>query len=350
LDGRLTKLCSFGFPVGGSLSCSGPAAASSSSATLPARHFSSSPISQESKQKRKARLVRKAHLDKKADLSRADSLLAADPVLGYGLGREAVWDQSELKSLLLSREQVWGETVKVVPGEGGAFRGAAGAAAGGAVAAEDPAFPTTGYTPSEFNFGLAKEDAEQLSTILPLVSAQRIALGGPHEFGAAMEKRAQAAEELEQEKRDKLMRIIDLRNANAKGIEVENTRRIVNAFGRAEGDTGSPEVQGKPKPIRPASHTYHATDQLITLSPTAAIMTSRIHSLLSHLVSQPRDIHNRRPLQSLIQQRAKVLKYLRSIDVQRYENILPRIGVEARSVEGEVIVTKPKLRELIRGI
>lgn len=79
-------------------------------------------------------------------------------------------------------------------------------------------------------------------------------------------------------------------------------------------------------------------------------MTSRIHSLLSHLVSQPRDIHSRRPLQSLIQQRAKVLKYLRSIDVQRYENILPRIGVEARSVEGEVIVTKPKLRELIRGI
>lgn len=295
-------------------------AASSSSSTIPARAFSTSTPTQESKQKRKSRLVRKAHLDKKADLARADSLLAADPVLGYGLGRDAVWEKSELKSLLLSREEVWGETVKVVPGEGG-LRGAATSAA----VAEDPAFPTTGYTPKEFNFGLAKEDAEQLSTVLPLVSAQRVALSGPHEFGEAMERRAVEAEEQERDKRDKLMRIVDLRNANAKGIEVENTRRIVGAFGRAEGDTGSPEVQ-------------------------AAIMTSRIHSLLSHLVSQPRDIHNRRPLQSLIQQRAKVLKYLRSIDVQRYENILPRIGVEARSVEGEVIVTKPKLRELIRGI
>lgn len=86
------------------------------------------------------------------------------------------------------------------------------------------------------------------------------------------------------------------------------------------------------------------------MTPAAAILTSRIHGLLSHLVSQPRDIHNRRPLQSLIQQRAKVLKYLRAVDVQRYEDILPRIGVEARSVEGEVIVTKGKLRELIRGV
>lgn len=85
-----------------------------------------------------------------------------------------------------------------------------------------------------------------LSEVLPLVSAQRVALEGAQEFGAAMEKRAQEAEEVEAEKRDKLMRIVDLRNANAKGIEVENTRRIVKAFGRKEDDTGSPEVQGKP--------------------------------------------------------------------------------------------------------
>lgn len=200
--------------------------------------------------------MRKAHLDKKADLARADSLLAADPVLGYGLGRDQVWESSELKSLLLSREEVWGETVKVVPGEGG-LRGAATSATG-AAAAEDPAFPTTGYTPKEFNFGLARADAEQLSSILPLVSAQRVALDGPHEFGAAVERRAQAAEEEESDKRDKLMRIVDLRNANAKGIDVENTRRIVHAFGRKEGDTGSPEVQGKPprqSPRWPTSYT-----------------------------------------------------------------------------------------------
>lgn len=78
-------------------------------------------------------------------------------------------------------------------------------------------------------------------------------------------------------------------------------------------------------------------------------MTSRIHSLSAHLIAQPRDVHNRRPLRSLIQQRVKVLKYLRSLDVKRYEDCLGKIGVEARAVEGEVIVTKMGLRKIIRG-
>ena len=55
---------------------------------------------------------------------------------------------------------------------------------------------------------------------------------------------------------------------------------------------------------------------------TAAIMTSRIHSLSAHLIAQPRDVHNRRPLRSLIQQRVKVLKYLRTLKLAG-----PRVGV-----------------------
>lgn len=82
----------------------------------------------------------------------------------------------------------------------------------------------------------------------------------------------------------------------------------------------------------------------------AAILTSRIHSLTTHLISQPRDIHNRRPLRSLIHQRAKVLKYLRTVNVLRYEECLSKIGVQGRAVEGEVVVTKQGLRELIRSV
>lgn len=78
-------------------------------------------------------------------------------------------------------------------------------------------------------------------------------------------------------------------------------------------------------------------------------MTSRIHSLSSHLITSPRDIHNRRPLRSLIQQRTKVLKYLQTLDVKRYEDCLNNIGVEPRAVQGEVIVTKRDVRTLIRG-
>lgn len=52
----------------------------------------------------------------------------------------------------------------------------------------------------------------------------------------------------------------------------------------------------------------------------------------------------------MIQQRAKVLKYLRSLDVARYDVCLAKIGVEPRAVEGEVIVTKKGLRSIIRGV
>lgn len=188
--------------------------------------------------------MRKAHLEKKADALRAHAAGAADPVLGFGPGRSAIWDSSELKSVLLRREDVWGETVKVVPGEAGSLQaGGSGSNAVAEGASEEAA--GAGYTPKHFNFGLEKDDAHKLAEVLPLVAAQRAVLDGPHEFSAALEKRALAAEVAEREKRDKLMRIVDLRNASSKGIEVENTRRIVNAFGRAEGDTGSPEVQGQ---------------------------------------------------------------------------------------------------------
>lgn len=78
-------------------------------------------------------------------------------------------------------------------------------------------------------------------------------------------------------------------------------------------------------------------------------MTSRIHSLTAHLITAPRDVHNRRPLRSLIQQRAKILRYLKTKDVTRYQNCLEAIGVQGRAVEGEVFITKGELRTLIKG-
>lgn len=40
----------------------------------------------------------------------------------------------------------------------------------------------------------------------------------------------------------------------------------------------------------------------------------------------------------LVHQRMRLLKYLRRKSPQRYAAILPRIGVEPRAVEGEVVV------------
>ena len=53
--------------------------------------------------------------------------------------------------------------------------------------------------------------------------------------------------ENEQKKKEQLARLIDLRNANARGIAFENRRRIIAAFSRSgnTSDSGYPEVQGE---------------------------------------------------------------------------------------------------------
>ncbi|BGP45330.1 hypothetical protein JCM10450v2_001148 [Rhodotorula kratochvilovae] len=265
---------------------------------------------QESRARRKTRLVRKANLEKKASLIRQHDQARPDPVLGYAKGNDDLWDNSRLKSILLRREEVWGDVQQV--------DGAGLSEAQGGDGAER-------YTPKLFNFGLDAQTAEQLSSVLPATAALRATLGdGATAVDAVLLERFERASDAEDRKRDALMRIVDLRNADSKGIEVENTRRIVATFGRTPGDTASPEVQ-------------------------AAILTMRIRSLSAHLISSPRDVQNRQALRLLISRRAKVLKYLRAVSVPRYEECLESIGIEPRAVEGEVIVGKQELRTMIRG-
>jgi small subunit ribosomal protein S15 len=175
-------------------------------------------------------------LEKKASLLRSHALSQPDPVLGYPTGKDSLWSNSLLKSVLLDRQEVWGETVKVVSGETSARTTGGGEG-------EEVLLEGKSYVPKHFNFGLTEEQAHQLVEVLPAVSSIR-SLGEGLSTTAVVQQRVEKAEKLEGEKRDKLMRIVDLRNAGSKGIEVENTRRIVKAFGTTEGDTGSPEVQG----------------------------------------------------------------------------------------------------------
>jgi small subunit ribosomal protein S15 len=64
----------------------------------------------------------------------------------------------------------------------------------------------------------------------------------------------------------------------------------------------------------------------------------KIRKLWSHLLSNKRDVGNRLSLRKLVHQRAKLLKYLKNISPDRYEILLPRIGIEAEAVEGELVV------------
>ncbi|KAI9432061.1 hypothetical protein H4582DRAFT_1998882 [Lactarius indigo] len=114
---------------------------------------------------------------------------------------------------------------------------------------------------------------------------------------------------------NQVARLVDLRNANAAGVAFENRRRVIAAFsepGKPD-DTGRTEVQ-------------------------AALLTLQIRNLWTHLSGFKRDVANRRNLRRLVHQRAKLLKYLKRTNRDRYERVLERLGLAPGAVEGELVV------------
>lgn len=77
---------------------------------------------------------------------------------------------------------------------------------------------------------------------------------------------------------------------------------IVNEYKRAENDTGSPEVQ-------------------------VSIITGRIKYLTEHFKVNKKDFHSRRGLQSLVNKRRKLLKYLKRSDSTRYQTLIQSLGL-----------------------
>jgi small subunit ribosomal protein S15 len=69
-----------------------------------------------------------------------------------------------------------------------------------------------------------------------------------------------------------------------------------------DSDTGSPEVQ-------------------------IALLTSRINHLTEHLKMHKKDHHSRRGLLMLVGQRRSMLDYVRNRDVQRYRDIIAKLGL-----------------------
>jgi small subunit ribosomal protein S15 len=67
-------------------------------------------------------------------------------------------------------------------------------------------------------------------------------------------------------------------------------------------DTGSPEVQ-------------------------VAILSSRIQQLTEHFKTHQKDHHSRRGLLTMVAQRRRLLKYLKSRDPERYKNLIQSLGI-----------------------
>ncbi|MBU1094050.1 MAG: 30S ribosomal protein S15 [Firmicutes bacterium] len=77
---------------------------------------------------------------------------------------------------------------------------------------------------------------------------------------------------------------------------------IIKAYAIKEGDTGSPEVQ-------------------------IAVLTQEINDLNNHLQQHIHDFHSRRGLYMKIGLRRRLLKYLRSRDVNRYQELIQKLGL-----------------------
>ena len=85
-------------------------------------------------------------------------------------------------------------------------------------------------------------------------------------------------------------------------ITKQHKRELVGEYKRFDKDTGSPEVQ-------------------------IAILTTRINGLTEHLRTHSKDYAGRRGLLMVVSRRRRLLDYLKTVDPQRYLDIIRRLDI-----------------------
>ncbi len=85
-------------------------------------------------------------------------------------------------------------------------------------------------------------------------------------------------------------------------LSAQTKAEILKEYQLAEGDTGSPEVQ-------------------------VALLTANINGLQSHFKTHAKDHHSRRGLIRMVNQRRRLLDYLKEKDTARYAKLIERLGL-----------------------
>jgi small subunit ribosomal protein S15 len=85
-------------------------------------------------------------------------------------------------------------------------------------------------------------------------------------------------------------------------ISTQRKQEIIEEYRRAGTDTGSPEVQ-------------------------VAILSARINELSAHFAEHKKDHHSRRGLLRMVNQRRKLLDYLKRKDLGRYQELIASLGL-----------------------
>ena len=82
----------------------------------------------------------------------------------------------------------------------------------------------------------------------------------------------------------------------------DKKQELVGKHGRADSDTGSPEVQ-------------------------VAMLTERINELTEHLRTHTKDHHSRVGLLKMVGRRRRLLRYLERNDLERYRSLVSELGL-----------------------
>ena len=85
-------------------------------------------------------------------------------------------------------------------------------------------------------------------------------------------------------------------------LDAAQKEQITKKYARNKGDTGSPEVQ-------------------------VALLTANIEGLQGHFKSHKQDHHSRRGLIRMVNQRRKLLDYLKKKNADRYLELIKRLGL-----------------------
>ena len=82
----------------------------------------------------------------------------------------------------------------------------------------------------------------------------------------------------------------------------EKKSELIKTFQIHEKDSGSPDVQ-------------------------IALLTERINTLSEHFKMHKKDHHSRRGLLQMVNERRRLLKYLKISDVKRYQKVIDKLGL-----------------------
>lgn len=85
-------------------------------------------------------------------------------------------------------------------------------------------------------------------------------------------------------------------------LTAEKKAQVMQEYQTHNGDTGSPEVQ-------------------------VALLSAHIDDLSGHFQSHPKDHHSRLGLLKMVNQRRKLLDYLKNVDSDRYRKLIERLGL-----------------------